>query len=332
MNAKLFKFVFAVLLVISFLPTTTVSASAPDVVNEYKVTVTPQLDGTLNLRYDFNYCAVTDFPSADFYIGMPNSHFTITAAGGEKGGDTGWVTGFRQSGVKAYVDFKEPPRANDCFTFYYEIHQEKMAYPVGDAGEEISFQYQPSWFDFATITRLEIRWQLPGDTTLIHSITPEPQREGDWAIWVYTSMAVNAKTDMLELVFAKAAFPDFNEATASAESGTSESFLGYPALFWIVIAVVVIIIITNAVILSWLEDDGGYSGGGGGGGSWTSLGGGGGRSSGGGGGGWGGSSGRSSSCACVSSCACACAGGGRAGCNAKGFRLPKALIRIIAKK
>lgn len=333
MNTKRFnvvRWLIILALLLSVIPMGSVHAAAPDVIGQYKIAIQPQPDGTLSMRYEFNnYCVTTDFPSADFYVGMPNSHFTITAAGGDLSGDTGWVTGSSQSGVKAYVNFRDTPRAGQCFNFWYEFHQERIAYV---SGENVSFQYQPSWFDFATITRLEIWWQLPDDQSLISSLTPEPTKQEGWAIWTYDNMGVNAKTDMLNLLFLKAAFPnlptDTPDQSQSATSGSpEEGFLGLSCLWWIIIIVVIILVV---MFLAWMIEDGGGGGGGysGGGGGWSSLGGGGGGSSSS-GGGWGGSSGRSSGCAGCAGCACACAGGGRAGCSMKGFKLPRMILEEV---
>lgn len=317
MNQRLniFRFLVVLALLLSFVPTGNVLAAAPDTIGLYKVTIQPQPDGTWQMRYEFtNYCAVTDFPSADFYIGLPNTHFAITSAGGDLSGDTGWVTDSSQSGVKAYVNFRNTPKAGQCFNFWYEIHQEKMAYLDGD---NVSFQYQPSWFDFATITRLEIWWKLPADQSQIVSMMPEPVSMQDgWAVWIYDNMAQNAKTDMLNLLFTKTAFPNLpadvsTQPTTSSDGVSADSnFLGLSCLTWIIILVVVLLVII--VIAAWLNDDiGGGSGSSGGGGFFSSSGGGGHSSWGSLSGGSGGSSGHSSGCAGCAGCACACAGGGR---------------------
>lgn len=334
MNAKRFNILRGIIvlaLLLSFVPTGSVLAAAPDVVGLYKVTIQPQPDGTLQMRYEFtNYCATTDFPSADFYVGMPNSHFSITAAGGDLSGDTGWVTRFSQSGVKAYVNFRDTPRSGQCFNFWYEFHQERMAYLNG---ENVSFQYQPSWFDFATITRLEIWWKLP-DQSLVQSLTPEPTKQEGWAIWTYDNMGVNAKTDMLNLLFTKAAFPnlaaDTPDQSQSPTSGSPEGgfLLGLSCLTWIIIIIVIVLVV---MLLAWVIEEGGGGGGySGGGGGWSSLGGGG-SSHGSSGGGWGGSSGHSSGCAGCAGCACACVGGGRAGCAVKGFKLPRVILDKVLR-
>lgn len=315
------RWMIILVLLFSFIPTGSAMASAPDTIGHYRVSIEPQSDGTLNMRYEFwNYCAVTDFPSADFFIGLPNRSFTITGAGGDIGG-TNWVKGTRQDGVKAYVDFASLPKAGQCFNFWYEIHQEKMAYLDGDS---VMFNYQPSWFDFATITKLEIRWKLPDDSSQVQSLKPEAAKQAGWAIWTYKNMNVDQKTDMLELFYLKTAFPDLPSDTPDRSEAPEEEnagFLGLSCWTWLIILVVLFFII---MLIAWWIEEGGGGGGyyGGGKGFFEyvadAL-----ESS---GGGWGGSTGHSSGCAGCASCACACAGGGRAGCSVKGFKLPKKIL------
>ena len=314
-----FRILVALFLLLPFVPMGNVSAAAPDVIGLYKVSIQNQSDGSMSMRYEFtHYKATTDFPSADFYIGLPNPNFTIDAVGGDLSGDTGWVTGSHKDGFKAYINFRSVPKAGQDFEFWYEIHLSDMAHTSGD---NVSFQYQPSWFDFATITRLEIWWKLPTDPSLVVSLTPEPASKQDgWAVWTYDNMSVNAKTDMLNLLFTKTAFPNFVASTSSSQpsstpgntSSTNGDFLGLSCLTWIIILFVILVVIVIIAALFGELGGGGSGGGsgGGGGGFFGSSGvGGGGFSSL--GGGSGGSSGHSSGCAGCAGCACACAGGGR---------------------
>ncbi|QUH26385.1 hypothetical protein [Serpentinicella alkaliphila] len=56
-----------------------VSATPPDIIHEMLVKITPNTDGSLNISYEFDYEATTDFPPNIQYlqIGVANSDFTL---------------------------------------------------------------------------------------------------------------------------------------------------------------------------------------------------------------------------------------------------------------
>lgn len=296
----------------------------PDVINTYVVTVTPNDDGTLVMRYDLDYTATTDFPSGSAYleVGVPNSDFQLLDWGPKP-----WVTSANAKtggGSWVHLDFAQLPKAGDHFTINFTIKQSKMAYPTGD---DVSFKFTPGWFDFAEIKKLTINWKLPAKD-LVKKLDPAPANQGDnLAVWEAKDLAPNQKYTV-SLLIAKAAFPKLSEATTTTSDPDAATDNG-----WIIIVVlVVVLVIIVIIVIAVAAENGGYSGSSGGGGGYHGGGYSGGSSSSGGGssssgssggrssGGGGSYSGRGSSCACVScACACACAGGGRAGCSEKGF-------------
>lgn len=289
----------------------------PDKINSYVVSVTPQPDGTLQMRYEFDYLATTDFPKDIQYleVGVPNTNFKILECGPKE-----WVTGAKAitSGKsQVHLDFARLPKAGDKFQFYFVINQGNMAYP---AGEDISFKFVPGWFDFAEIEELRVSWVLPSDNSLVKKLDPPPAiRDGNQVVWVTKKMVPNQKADPITLIYVKSAFPGLKEVKQGESSG------GIPTR--VIVLIVVIVVIIVFVVIFVVCDDG-YGGGGYAGGYHSGGGGGGGGRGGGGGGGF---SGRGSSCACVSSCACACAcaGGGRVGCSERGFEI---LHWLLGKK
>ncbi len=313
------KRMFVLVLVLAasalFAPVNTViAAGPPDTINSYVVTVTPQSDGTLIMKYEFDYTAVTDFPSGGAYleVGVPNKDFTIQ----KDFGPTPFVkTAFAKTSGGSWVrlEFDHLPKAGENFKLNFTIRQASMAYSLGD---DATFMFTPGWFDFAQITLLRIVWTVPTDASLISKLSPPPvkQSEGQ-VVWEATNLAPNAKFPVTIYV-AKKAFDNLKaiEAPPPPAPGTDSgggTSIG-EVLFWLFVIVIVIIVVLFLLYgLSELGGGGGYSGGIGGYGGGGGGGGGGGSIFGGGGGGFSGGGGGSSGCAC----ACACAGGGRAGCG-----------------
>lgn len=312
------------------------AATPPDVIHNYTVTITPQSDGTLNMRYDFSYCATTDFPGAAYLdIGVANRHFSLTDYGPKD-----WIiktTEYKSGKSQVHLEFAKLPLAGDCFDFWFTINQQAMA---NVKGEEVSFEFFPGYFDFAEIKNLTIIWVVPEDTSAIHYLNPENEVVNGKITWTAQNLAPNQKFTV-ELLLAKSVFPDLSPDQAISDPTPSK--LNADILFIIIVVVIGAAVLTIAIIWwstdTTVNDDykpGRYIG------NPTyknihttprpsyrppsisrplsprpssprpSR-----RTT-----GYGGSrSGRGSSCACVSSCACACAcaGGGRAGCTQKGF-------------
>ena len=314
----------------------------PDVINDYRVTISMDDNGVLEMRYDFDYTATTDFPDGGAYleIGVPNRNFQILDYGPknfvvEASANTG-----SQSQVR--LEFDHLPTAGENFSFFFIIRQEKM---MNIKDDQVTIQYTPGWFDFAEIRKLTIEW-LFNDTSFLTYTDPEPKQQSSNSItWVTNDLEPDEKYTV-QISIDKTYFSNSEKLE---ENQAEETGLSLGA--WLLIIVVVFMVVCLFVsILYEVSEGGGYSSGSyigsrgyryldddddyrsSGSSSYrSSIGRG---SSGRSGGGSGGFSGRSSSCAsCVSSCACACAcaGGGRAGCNEKGFGVRYFLIRSEPK-
>lgn len=328
MNApkNLFKILFIFVVMGLMFPSSNVQAeTAPDIIHSYEVEVTPQSDGTLIMRYSFDYEAVTDFPNNGAYLefGVPNRKFEIMESGGSSD-FISRVSAKTDGGSWVRFDFTHLPKAGERFQLTFTIHQKGMAHTKD---EDVTFQFIPGWFDFAEIRRLTVKWHLPEDPAMIKLVKPETTLDGNMAIWTVENLPPSDKGQVdLQVMVAKTAFPGWNENEAVDNSGRDLLLI----CFWVVVAILVIILVL--LIIGWLSDGGGYSGG-----SYV------GRrgffeyatdtvsevlsavsDSG------GSFGGRGGSCACASSCACACAcaGGGRAGCSRKGFDLTRFFLTI----
>jgi hypothetical protein len=341
MKIKILSILVLVTIACSLLPIPISAYTPPDVINDYKATISMDDNGVLEMRYDFDYTATTDFPYGGAYleIGVPNRNFQILDYGPrnfivEASANTG-----SQSQVR--LEFDHLPTAGENFSFFFVIKQEKM---MNIKDDQVTIQYTPGWFDFAEIRKLTIEW-LFNDTGFLTYIDPEPKQQSSNSItWVTNDLEPDEKYTV-QISIDKTYFPNIEKLE---ENQAEETGLSSGAQLLIIIMVFIVVCVLAALLYEVVEggsySSGSYIGGGGGftGGSSPRIGGGSGfigggssrsssgssssRRSGGGGGGF---SGRSSSCACVSSCACACAcaGGGRAGCNEKGFGVRYFLIR-----
>jgi len=320
------KKVFSLLFIFTLLATLTLSlpakAAAPDVINNYTVTVTPKTDGTLDMKYEFDYTATTDFPSDSVYlqIGVPNRHFSILDYGPK-----GFITSAENnegSQSQVQLNFDHIPLANENFKFFFVINQQAMANVVEGVA---NFAFRPGWFDFAEIRNLNVIWTLPEDEAMIKNLDPAPTiKEKNIATWTATNLSANQSFTITNIAIDKAFYADLAEDAQSEGVPTAGSGDISPiAIFWIIVVVIVLLVI----IVSAAEASGGGYGGGGFIGSILSGGGDGdGGLFGGGGGSFGGSG---SSCVSSCACACACAGGGRAGCSQKGFGIKKWLEKRL---
>jgi len=293
-------------------PGTAAAQTPPDIIHSYVVTIDPQSDGSLLMKYDFDYEATTDFPSDTQYlqIGVPNTNFEIVDFSPKNFIVEAKAIKAGKSQVE--LDFYKLPKKGDRFKISFTIKQKSMIYKVDD--NNVSFKFVPGWFDFAEIKELKEVISLKN----LKVVKVEPSsviQEDGMATFITKDMAVNDKAEPVIIITSRDSYPKFDDKDLTSESGSSGSLSVGVIVILVILGIVLLVIIIGVV--SGLDggDDDGYSGGGYIGG----LGRGGGRSSGGGGS----FSGRGSSCACVSSCACACAcaGGGRVGCAERGLQV-----------
>jgi len=358
---RVFLVIAVIASVLSLGTPTVVHATAPDIINALTIDVVPKSDGTLDMRYAFDYCATTDFPddAAWLDIGVANRNFSITDFGPKEWAINASPNGGGQSQV--HVEFAHLPRAGECFSFFFVINQADMA-NLNDNTNAI-FQFTPAWFDFAEIKKLTINWTVPEDTTKIHLVDPKPQSQTATVVtWEQTNLGTNQKFTV-SLAISKDVYPDIpvktnNPVQTQPDTPTSES---KGISLWLILVIIVIVVLVAVVLVAGIGSSSS---------SYTT-----GRTFGGTsddddddddddndspsttcvcvasyhppstpsisppsprhGGGSDSYSGRTSSCACVSrpscACACACAASGRAGCNEKRFGVKGFKIRRMLK-
>ena len=292
-------------------PGTAAAQTPPDIIHSYVVTIDPQPDGSLLMKYDLDYEATTDFPSdiQHLQIGVPNTNFEIVDFSPKDFIVEAKAIKAGKSQVE--LDFYKLPKKGDRFKISFTIRQKSMIYKVDD--NNVSFKFIPGWFDFAEIKELKEIINLK-DLKLVKVEPTSVLQEDGLATFTTKDIGVNDKAEPVVIITSRDSYPKLEDKDLTSESGSSGS-LSVGLIVVLVILGIIVIIVIIGVVVGFDGDDDGYSGGGYIGG----LGRGGGRSSGGGGS----FSGRGSSCACVSSCACACAcaGGGRVGCAERGLQV-----------
>lgn len=297
----------------------------PDQLESYTISVTPQVDGVLLMDYRLdNYCVAIDkWPSDEPYlqIGVPNGNFTISDWGPKEGKNRVVdAKALTSGGSFVQLDFDKGslPKKGDCFSLFFSIAQNKMAYPDPE-NENVTFKFIPAGWKFPIqVKSLTLKWMLPADPAMVKLTEPAPMVVDSTAmIWRWNNPPMNASgmfsDASVKFAYDKAAFTLSESATTNTDSGNGGSGnLGSLCLTIFIVVVVVVVVIWILLAIAESINSGDSLG--------TSfitvadnfsevL------SS---GDGFGGSTGHSSGCACAGcACACACAGGGRVGCSRK---------------
>ncbi|MDD4937565.1 MAG: hypothetical protein PHX34_00885 [Candidatus Shapirobacteria bacterium] len=308
MKNKIWTQIFVILAVIMVLvcltPNLAFAAIPPDIIHELTITIDPQSDGSLLIKYDFDYEATTDFTNDIPYveIGVANQNFDLISYGPtEMFSD---VKAIKESNSLVHLGFSRLPKKGERFQFTFTVRQRSMAYK---SDEDISFKFRPGWFEYATISELKVIVNL--ENIKVIEISPDPTSKDDQqAVFITEKMETSAKANTITITANKDSYPQLQTEEIVDEPNYDDS-TGMIVL--IVFAVIIGLFLIFGLIC--LIVGGGDGDGYGGGGFIGGFGGGSGRS----GGGGGSFSGSGFSCAC----ACACAGGGRVGCSERGLQV-----------
>jgi len=147
-----------------------------DSIQDYRVTVVPQEDGSLNITYEIDWKAldVTE-PLTWVQIGMANGDFTVHHASlsanilrtsREIDGD---YTALR-------LDFRNAYIGGDELTFSFTVNQRRM---LCSGANGYFYEFVPGWFNATPVENYTFRW-LKSEELLfaVDSVT-----EGDYAVW-----------------------------------------------------------------------------------------------------------------------------------------------------
>lgn len=131
------------------------STKPKDIIKDYTVTVEPQNDGTLNIRYDLQWQAVAEEPLTWVEIGMANPNFTI-------------IDYSVSPTVKEYapiidtdfyavrLDFAESYSDGEIVDFSFTVNQSDM---LCDDFQGYFYRFVPSWFNEIPVESYNFRWK-----------------------------------------------------------------------------------------------------------------------------------------------------------------------------
>lgn len=297
-----------------------------DRILEYKITVNPRDDGTLDMNYYIKWMVLdstSEGPLEWVKIGVPNKYVDEIEA---KSAAIEDIYYYPDGGAYIRIDLNRKYRAGEIVILNFSFHQSRI-YTVDDT--YVYYQFVPGWFDEIKVDMLQVLWKADN----VYGQNSKSQ-VGDYYYW-QCSLDYGERTS-IELQYNQSAFPNIDlEATYSDDDGD------YTYIIIIIfVAVIITLIIVVSVINSIKQRDSYYS--------------------------YRGFSGRyyhnyyfwrrrphhgvnkrgdkitppvvvssggnfrgGSGCACA--CACACAGGGRAGCSRKDFYNPNINVDQISK-
>ena len=145
-----FPWINAVILIICILIQTASIAYAvtypvepDDIIKSYTVTVEPADNGTLNIRYDLEWQAVSVYPLTWVEIGVANPDFTIVDSS-----VSSTVKGFKpvieEDYYAVYLEFAESYSAGETVKFSFTVNQGSM---LCKSIEGYFYRFVPSWFN-----------------------------------------------------------------------------------------------------------------------------------------------------------------------------------------
>ena len=286
--------------------------SPRDVINEYTVTVEPQINGTLDITYELVWTPMDKSePLSWVEIGMANEFFEILEYS-----DTVYrVVRYEDPEYEGYVSARiyldRAYNAGETVSFSFKVNQGKI---LSENGSGYLYEFVPGWFNEIPVEHCKIRW----------ADTPSPSAIGadtyEFGYYVISRTLEPGDYVKVNATYPEDAFlyPSVQRYEPFDDSGAFNDLAGTQAGAIVIACIVILVCIIAEIYIidgfvSYHRGRGflrGY-------GYHVHVYGGvnphyraasAAHSSRGGGGGGGG-------CACA--CACACAGGGRAGCSEK---------------
>ena len=326
---------FALAALALFAPKAYADSGDLDEIQNYRVDVTPDTDGSLAIVVTVDWLVLdstSEGPLEWVQIGVPNEaaeNFTAL---------TDTISNVYRDGEYAHITFDRSYSAGEVVHFSYSWTQPYM-YTLGEDGS-VRYDYTPGWFDNANVDSMQLTWHYNGvaPSGINASATGKSDGQELDDAFVLSSRETLAHSDTMTVSMEYASWPATLDAGMSADNYSSSDYdsgsgddsdlvVGFFVLIFVIFFMVMVISSAGSWVGGfYYRNVPHYRRRGGlyydcdwhgtvppgavgraapppGARAFTSMGGG--RSGGG--------------CACASSCACACAcaGGGRAGCSAK---------------
>lgn len=262
---------------------------------EYRITVSPGKDGSLEITYSYQWEVLNDSkegPLTWVSLGVPNSSCTLL---GYEGAIAGLHSAYTGGGLMEF-DLDREYGKGEVADFSFTIHQERMLCSNKQDASLPYYDFAPGWFDNMEVEHYRFTWE---GSPFITETNADRQEGADY---VWEGSLKKGERLWMKLYYEEAAFTDPVLVEGAPASGHSEGESSVDDGMVMIILLFTIIVGYKA---SWGRGKyaygkgrgyyGGYHGRHGGPGSGCA-------------------------CACAGcACACACAGGGRAGCSRKDF-------------
>jgi hypothetical protein len=287
-----------------------------DEIENYKIIVDMESDGSMDIKYHIDWKVLDDSskgPLEWVKVGIPNSYADNIIALSSNIND---ISYYNEGGDYVRIVLDKSYHAGEIVPLDFSLHQTHM-YKLDRDNNLCSYSFTPGWFEGADVKSMTILWN---DENVLSSDSTDT--DGKYLKWTaslsaggklcaavnYRSGVFSTSDDMSSdaLQSTGSNSNDYGQNDEYTDNFSYDSFNGAIAGIFI-FGFIIIVILSIVVRISggggrYRGGFGGYIGGG---------------YHGGGGFGGGGHCACASSCACA--CACACAGGGRAGCSAKSF-------------
>lgn len=269
-----------------------------DEMTDYRVHVTPQDDGSLEITYSYEWKVLNDSkegPLSWVKLGMANPNYVVKEFGGSAGGIR-YQPSESSENPMLELNLDRSYYKGETARFWFTVHQRNMLCENSADPEEPFYDFTPGWFDEMRVKHYEFTWEQRRNI-LTHNA--DRTEDGDL---VWEGALKKGESRQMKLTCALEGFrrPElvvWREYRNGVEGDSP------------IVGAITIVLFFGALcaVFGFLgdSDQSHYNGGRGYHGYHGPRSGGGGCAC---------------ACACAGcACACACAGGGRAGCSKKDF-------------
>lgn len=134
----------------------TAKAEPQDVIENYRVTVEPLEDGSLDIEYSFLWKAIDTSEELTWVeIGIPNAMFTVYED--SVSGNIKEYSGIYDDGYTALrLDFHRGYKGGENLEFSFKINQQYM---LCKDTNSYFYEFVPGWFNSTPVENYEFRWQ-----------------------------------------------------------------------------------------------------------------------------------------------------------------------------
>lgn len=152
-----------------------VNAQALDQIEEYRIIVEPQKDGTLNMTYHIEWTVLdsnTEGPLTWVEIGIPNSNVKARKIPNTIKG----ISIPSKVGNYVRIDFKKAYYAGETVSFDFSLEEVRM-YQLQNSNNLLIYDFTPGWFDNIEVKNITVMWKA--DNVKSHN----GKISGDYITW-----------------------------------------------------------------------------------------------------------------------------------------------------